>query len=394
MLIASWILVFALLARNLAFDPLQLTLFWLLAVGLITGARAGARQLDRDVSTRARNTVVVGAGDVGQGIARQLLTRADDSVNFVGFVDSAPKARGDDLRGLPVLGATEQLPAIVERFDVDRVIVAFTRDSHETTVELTRSLSDLGVQVDIVPRLFDALDLRVGFRMMDGLPLVSLPPHRPSRAALIVKRTADLVVASVALLALAPLLLLIVARIRLDSAGPAVYRSECVGRHGRVFAMLKFRTMYLEACQGGRYGGALAEESFRRLMDNAALREEFDRTHKLRDDPRVTRFGKFLRRTSLDELPQLLNVVRGEMSLVGPRPINTGELARYGVRGVPPQHLRPGITGYWQVSGRSNRSYDERLKLDAIYASSWSLQLDLTILVRTVTAVLSRREAC
>jgi lipopolysaccharide/colanic/teichoic acid biosynthesis glycosyltransferase len=228
----------------------------------------------------------------------------------------------------------------------------------------------------------------------------------PSPISLGVKRVVDVIVALLGLLTLAPLMALLALAIKLDSPGPVLYFNERIGRGGRRFRLCKFRTMYSHACRGERYGAAGAEELFQELMGNPVHQEEFERIHKLRQDPRVTRLGTFLRKTSLDELPQLVNVVRGQLSIVGPRPVMSyevhklemlarGELER---RSKATMHLcpcgywetewlKPGITGYWQVTARSEVGYEERLHMDLIYTMSWSLKLDLLIVLRTLGAL-------
>jgi lipopolysaccharide/colanic/teichoic acid biosynthesis glycosyltransferase len=187
-----------------------------------------------------------------------------------------------------------------------------------------------------------------------------------------------------------PLLALIAIRVKRDSPGPVFYRHERIGVGGRTIRLLKFRTMHAKYCRGAEYGGDSAEREFARLMEVAANRAEFASNYKLRNDPRVTRVGAFLRRTSLDELPQLVNVLRGELSLVGPRPIVAEELERYGPEGEALLALRPGLTGYWQINGRSDSGYTERVRLDIAYASNWSLQFDLAILMHTLRLLFSR----
>ena len=151
--------------------------------------------------------------------------------------------------------------------------------------------------------------------------------------------------------------------------------------------------MHLRCCRGERYGAAMAEEEFRRLMEDEGRRHEFELSYKLRDDPRVTRVGGWLRRTSLDELPQLLNVLLGHMSLVGPRPVTQNEIARYGSAASAVLAVKPGITGYWQINGRAGLDYQDRVRLDSAYVGSWSLKLDCKIIANTLRALVSRRGA-
>ena len=290
-----------------------------------------------------------------------------------------------------LLGAPERLPALMELLDVDRVMIAFSRSDHRTMVALIRALKDFDVRIDIVPRLFEGFGTRVGVHVVDGLPLVGLPPLRLSRPALALKRTMDVALSLAGLVALAPLFAAIAFLIKRDSRGPVFYRHERIGRDGRPIRVYKFRTMRLECCRGDGYGGDAAEEAFRRLMADPERRAEFERNYKLAEDPRVTRFGAVLRRTSLDELPQLLNILRGDISLVGPRPVTREELSRYGGDADALLNLRPGLTGYWQISGRSVTSYSERVRLDMAYVTGWSLSTDLVILAKSFGKVVLAR---
>lgn len=198
------------------------------------------------------------------------------------------------------------------------------------------------------------------------------------------KRTLDVAVAGIALLLLLPLLALVAAAVWMGDGKSPIFRHMRLGRNGRSFGCLKFRTMVVDA------EAALSAH----LATNAAARAEWAATHKLADDPRVTALGRVLRKTSLDELPQLINVLRGDMSLVGPRPIVQAEVAHYGAAFTPCFSVPPGVTGLWQVSGRSDTTYSERVALDLDYATRWSFKRDLVILVRTVPAVFAQRGSC
>jgi len=360
-----------------------LVLFWALLVALVTVARTLARA---DMGSRidfAENALIVGAGDVGQTVAEKLLPLGGWRLNIVGFVDGDPKPLRPGLRHLAVLGPVTRLQTLVDLFEIDRVIIAFTGDNHAQMVPAVRALKGCDVQVDIVPRLFETFGTRGSVHTVNGFPLVALPPLQLSRAAVAAKRTMDLVGSLAALIVLAPLLAGIALLIRIDSRGPTLYRHDRVGRGGKPIRVLKFRTMHLEFCRGTAYGGESAEEAFARLMADPERAAEFERSHKFSDDPRVTRIGKVLRRTSLDELPQLVNVLKGDISLVGPRPVTREELARYGIGADALLNARPGLTGYWQICGRSDTSYAERVRLDLAYVTSWSLGSDLMILGKT-----------
>jgi exopolysaccharide biosynthesis polyprenyl glycosylphosphotransferase len=371
----------------------KLIIFWAAAIGLITAARATARTLARRTVTYLQNTVIVGAGDVGQLVAKKILNHPEYGINLVGFVDDEPKERDDGLGHLALLGGAQRLPAVIRLFDVERVIVAFSNDSHQQTLNLVGDVKDLDVQIDIVPRLFETVGPNSGLHMIEGMALVSLSPPRLSWSSRVIKRSLDLCVSLGALTVLSPLLAIISLAIKVDTRGPVFYRHRRVGAGGQPIDVLKFRTMRLDACRGQRYGGEAAETAFEKLLSDPVKAEEFATTYKLADDPRVTRVGRFLRKTSLDELPQLLNVVAGTLSLVGPRAVTPDELMRYGDGVEALLSIRPGITGYWQINGRSRLSYEDRVRLDLSYIAGWSLRLDLEILAKTLRVILSGQGA-
>lgn len=253
----------------------------------------------------------------------------------------------------------------------------------EQLKDLVEFFQDNYVEVFLVPDVAALLGTAVDVGRVGNIPLLTLRPIKILGWQGKVKRLLDVAVAALALLALSPGFALIALWIRLDSRGPVFFRQKRLGLGSRTFSVIKFRTMVPDAAKRLR----------EYLAANPDARAEFEAEFKLRDDPRVTRVGAFLRRTSLDELPQLWNVLVGEMSLVGPRPIVPEELSKYGEYGRYLLRVPPGMTGLWQVNGRNDLSYDERIRLDMYYIHNWSLWLDLSILVRTVPAVLTRRGA-
>ena len=367
--------------------PAKLLTFWALAITLVVAARVAARAYARRRHGDLQNTVVVGAGETGSLLAGKLGDRPEYGVRVLGFVEAED---GADVRGRDgYLGSIDRLPQIVRERGVDRVLIAFPNTSREDTARVVRRLRDLGVQVDMVPRFYDFVTPSATIHTVEGLPLVSLSPVRFDGMSLALKRVVDVVCATLGLVALAPVFAWIALRIRLDSPGPVFYRHTRVGRDGRSFRLLKFRTMHVASSAGSEHADGDAADELGRLLEDPALRAEFERTHKLREDPRVTRFGRLLRRTSLDELPQLVNVLLGDMSLVGPRPVTADELARYGEDADTLLTLRPGVTGYWQVNGRSRTDYGERVRLDLAYVRGWSLELDFLILGKTAWVLLT-----
>jgi exopolysaccharide biosynthesis polyprenyl glycosylphosphotransferase len=383
--VGTWLIFAGGMLTGLARPELaRLFFFWGLAIALVTSFRAGARAFCRRRITYQQNAVIVGAGDVGQLVARKLFQHPEYGINLVGFLDVDPKERRRDLENFNLLGPPEHLARIVRAYDVERVLIAFSQDSHEEMLSLIRSVKDLDVQVDIVPRLFEIVGPGLCIHTVEGIPLMGLPPLRLSRSSRLLKRVLDLAIGAIGLLAIAPLFAFIALRIKLDSPGPVFFRQTRVGIGDSKFRIYKFRTMTVDADE--------RKQELAHLNIHAQPGGD-PRMFKVPDDPRTTAFGRFLRRYSLDELPQLINVVKGEMSLVGPRPLiadedkHVAEWARKRVR------LKPGITGLWQVLGRSEIPFEEMTKLDYIYVTNWSLGGDLSILLRTIPAVLRSRRA-
>jgi exopolysaccharide biosynthesis polyprenyl glycosylphosphotransferase len=365
-------------------DLAELVLFWGVAIGFVTVGRAVGRAVCRQTISYLQNTIIVGAGDVGQLVARKLLQHPEYGINLVGFVDSAPKDRRQDLGHLTLLGSPAELPGLMKLYDVERVVIAFSNDSHEETLSLIRSLKSFAVQIDIVPRLFEVVGPGVAIHSVEGLPLVGLPSLRLSRSAQALKRMLDLTVSAGALLALAPVFACIAVRIKLDSPGPVFFRQMRMGSGDRPFRMVKFRTMTIDADERR---DEVAHLNMHGQNGGDA------RMLKVPNDPRVTNVGRLLRRTSLDELPQLINVFRGDMSIVGPRPLPLDEDERVEDWGRQRLRLKPGMTGLWQVSGRSSIPFGEMVNLDYLYVSGWSLWGDLRLIARTFPAVFRGRQA-
>ena len=363
----------------------KLTTFWLLALLGVMGMRAVARMAVRRHPAYVQNTVIVGAGDVGQLIARKVLQHPEYRINLVGFVDADPKAMREDIGDVDVVGGVEDVLEAVRANDVDRVVVAFSRDREEQMLELVRALRADEVQIDVVPRLFDTVGPNSSVHSIEGLPLISVAPVRISRSSRLLKRTVDLVGAAILLSLTAPLLLVIALLIRRDSPGGALFRQTRLGMDMRRFEVLKFRTMRVGT------DDAPHREYLRGIMSADALPAP-NRLYKLDRSGEVTRVGAWLRRTSLDELPQLINVLRGDMSLVGPRPAIPYELDLYAPHHFERFAVPAGLTGLWQVEARAHSSFGEALDLDVAYARGWSLGLDLRLLLRTPTLIFRKQE--
>jgi exopolysaccharide biosynthesis polyprenyl glycosylphosphotransferase len=317
----------------------------------------------------ARRVIIAGSGRVAAIIASRL-NRC--GVEVTGMVDDDPPADSE------VLGRLQDLPRLCVDHDVRHVVVCFSRTAADRLVGLLRE-AGTDLRICIVPRFYELLNWRLGIEEVQGVPLIHAASPQMSQAARRVKRAVDIIGSATLLALLSPVLLLIAVIIKLTSPGPVLFRQLRAGVGGRPFTMLKFRTMVTDA----------DAQKWQLQAHNEADGPIF----KIRADPRVTRVGRVLRRTSLDELPQLLNVVRGEMSLVGPRPFPVDESARIGDSARRRFDVPPGMTGLWQVSGRSDLNYDDLCHLDLLYVSAWSLWWDFRIMLQTPASVFARRGA-
>jgi exopolysaccharide biosynthesis polyprenyl glycosylphosphotransferase len=320
-----------------------------------------------------RRAVLVGTGSQIEAVAHALSGGQHGQVDPIGYVSLTPRPEN----GLKDLGPLEDLEQHFGR--IDEVLIADPAFPQEQAVDLVDRCHRHGIKVCVAPSTMEILMDRVEFVPGQTLPLFELKPPVFEGIDFFVKRTFDMVVASMLLVLAAPVMLLSMAAIRLSSRGPAVYRSMRPGIGGKPFACLKFRTMYTDADE--------------RQAELEGENEKGGALFKIKNDPRVTPVGRFLRRWSIDELPQLFNVVRGEMSLVGPRPLPQRDYDRLEDWHRKRNLVMPGITGLWQVSGRSELDFDELVRLDFLYLERWSVFLDLTILLKTLPAVIRARGA-
>src|SRR3954454_11238208 len=353
------------------------TLFF--SVAYVSTARFAYEQLTGALLRAAgykRRAVLVGTGEQIEAVAHALSASGGHSpVSIIGFISLTP--RPDN--GLRSLGTLDEIGDVVADNKVDEVIIADPAFPQQQAVELVDTCHQRGVVVRIAPSTMEILIHRAEFVPGQSVPLFDLKPPVFDGIDFAVKRTFDVTVASLLLLLLSPVLIVTAAAVRLSSRGPIFYKSWRPGIGGVPFACLKFRTMFHDA--------------ERRQAELEAQNEASGALFKMRHDPRVTKVGRLIRPFSLDELPQLINVLRGEMSLVGPRPLPQRDFDRLEDWHKKRYLVLPGITGLWQVSGRSDLDFDDLVRLDFLYLERWSPFLDLTILLKTVPAVLSRRGA-
>ncbi|HEY2327476.1 MAG TPA: sugar transferase, partial [Gaiellaceae bacterium] len=343
------------------------------SITFVSLARATGRAICRRQPEYAQNTLIVGLGELSQGLAERIARHPEYGLNVIGFV-AADESREGFVLGR-VLGSVQDLPQLVSTFDVERVVVA--SDSHGDA-DFIRDLNDTGVQVDVVPRFHEVISGDIDIHMVEGIPVIGVRGFDLSRSSALMKRGMDIIGSFAGLIIVAPVFAVVALAIKLDSAGPIFFRQVRAGARGQQFHILKFRTMRPDAEE---HKGGLAH-----LSKHSA---DSDRTmFKIPDDPRITRLGKLLRRSSIDELPQLWNVFRGEMSLVGPRPLILEEHAQVRDWETKRLGLRPGMTGLWQVLGRDEIPFVEMVRLDYVYVTSWSLGGDLRLLLRTLPVLI------
>ncbi|MBK8134490.1 MAG: sugar transferase [Chloroflexi bacterium] len=369
--------------QPLFFSRLMMVLAAVITVVLLAGSRVvlriiEARQRERGIGVE--RVLIIGAREVGQAVLRSMLARKDLGYVPVGYIDNDPEVGSTDLGRFKGLGGYDNLAEVIAEEKVDLVVITLTWSHHDQIMQMIETTRKAGAGVRVVPDLFQLNLRQVDIENLDGIPLLGLNGKPELRGAeRLVKRVMD-----VSLLILtAPLSMLafglVALAIRIEGPGPVIFAQERVGENGKRFTMYKFRSMIPDAY---KYQQEMIEKY------------EQDPLHpKFKDDWRVTRVGRFIRGTSLDELPNLWNILRGQMSWVGPRPPTPDEVEKY--KGWHMQRLQtlPGLTGLWQVNGRSDVPFDEMCLLDIYYIENWSISLDVQILMMTIPRVLLRQGA-
>lgn len=375
-----------LLALYFAFQPLVFSRLMLIYVAAFTIGLLGAvRVIRRVIQAHLRSkgigvqrVLIVGAGDVGQAVIGVMMARKDLGYQPIGFVDDDPERV--DLGRVKALGTLDNLKSTIRKHHVDLVVITLPWSYHDRILSLVRSARRAGAEVRVVPDVFQLNMRQVQVENLDGIPLLGVNGEAGFQGTKrIVKRVLDISLIILALPALLVIFALTALAIRLEGPGPIFYTGRRVGENGREFDIIKFRSMIPDA---EKYRQQLVAES-----------GEDPRHPKIKNDPRVTRVGRFIRRTSIDELPQLINVLRGQMSIVGPRPPTPEEVELYEAWHMQRLQIIPGITGLWQVSGRSDVPFDEMCLLDIYYIQNWSIKLDMQILAMTLPRVLMRHGA-
>jgi len=372
-----------LMAITFVFQPLVFSRLMLVYVAGITvvllSVLRAARRLTlahlRSKGIGVQRVLIVGAGEVGQAVLRTMIARKELGFQPVGYLDDDPDRGNVDLGRVKGLGGTKNIGKTIQNHRVDLVVITLPWKHHERILELVQACRRVGCDVRMVPDVFQLNLRQVQVENLDGIPLLGVNGYKPFRASRrLLKRAIDVGLIVFFSPVLLVLFLLIALAIWLEGNGPVLYRQQRVGENGRPFDIIKFRTMILNA-----------EELHAELVQQSG---EDPRHPKIKHDPRVTRVGRFLRTTSLDELPNVINVLRGQMSLVGPRAPTPDEVRLYQPWHMQRLNITPGLTGLWQVSGRSDVPFEEMCLLDIYYIENWSVRLDAQILMMTVPRVL------
>jgi exopolysaccharide biosynthesis polyprenyl glycosylphosphotransferase len=354
----------------------EILLFGVFVMVCVTVGRLGVRRAVLAL-LGPESALLVGGGEMADVFIRKLEAHPECGLEVVGVLATAREPTSQ-VRVLPVLGVTNDLAAVAARHDATRVIVSPLGLEEDELKELLRNCRELALKLSLLPQLSDVLGPAVEIDDVEGVTVLGVNPPWLPRSSRALKRTMDISLAAIMLALSAPIMVLIAAAIKLDGPGPILFTQERVGKGGKRFRLLKFRTMVPDA-----------------ELRRADLLAHSSDTHWLMiaNDPRITRLGRHLRQLSIDELPQLWNVLRGEMSLVGPRPLVVVEDEHVQGWARGRLDLTPGITGYWQVLGRARIPFEEMVKLDYLYVMNWSLWTDLRLIMRTLPTVLSRRGA-
>ena len=361
-----------------------LLLTWGISFLFVVAARFGLRRYVYSLRKRGyflTPAIIVGANEEGRWLAEQLLRWETSGLHIVGVVDKKEPVTSALFHGLPCLGSVENMDEVIEHFKIGEVILAssaFSTRDYLLDIFRTYGVSEK-VNIRMSSGLYEILTTGLSVNEFAYVPLVYVNKVRLNRVDSFLKFLLDYLLAIVSLIILAPFLVLIGFCIKISSPGPVLHRRLVMGLNGKQFYALKFRTMVING------------DEF--LDQHPELKRELAINHKLKNDPRVTQIGAFLRRYSLDELPQLFNVLRREMSMVGPRMISPEEAPMYKQFVMNLLTVLPGITGLWQVSGRSDISYEERVRLDMVYVRNWSIWFDLQLLFQTIPAVLRAKGA-
>jgi len=359
---------------------------WVLSIFIFPLFRLWGKKLLYDIGIWRERVLILGAGNAGRLVAEGLQREKHMSYDVIGFLDDNEQKIGNTINGKRVLGIVERFPEFIKELCINTVIIAMPSLPAERLSVLTSAVQNHTPNTMVIPDLkgIALLNTKLFHLFYEEIFLMNIRNNLKSITNRFIKRFFDISVSIISMPLLLPIIALIGTIIRLETSGPAVYAHDRIGKNGKTFRCYKFRTMYKDA-----------EEKLKEILENnKETHAEWLKNQKLRNDPRITKVGRFIRRTSLDELPQVFNVIKGEMSLVGPRPVTKEEIEyHYKEAAELCFSVAPGITGLWQVSGRTNTGYEYRVKLDGWYIMNWSLWLDIAILFKTIKVVMKMEGA-
>lgn len=371
------VIVAGYLTQQEVIDRWWLTSAWALSISLVSLGRTGIRVIIYLLRQRGYLLIpalLVGVSPESYYLAEQFDQSKTAGIRVVGFADDNLRV-GAKWGSFRVIGSIAQLDELIRKHNIEEVIISTGSLNQEQLLNLFKRYGVAqGINLRLTSGLFEMITTGVQVEEIASVPLALINKVRLTGTAQFTKRLTDYIITIPGLIMISPLLLILAILVKLDSPGPIIHRRRVVGVNGKEFDAFKFRTMHVN-------GDEI-------LAQHPELQAELEKNYKLKDDPRITRIGSTLRKYSLDELPQLFNVVRQEMSLIGPRMIAPNELAKYNQWDVNLLTMRPGITGLWQVSGRSDITYEERVRLDMYYIRNWSLGLDISLLLRTIPVIL------
>ncbi len=353
-------------------------LSWALSLFLLPAFRLVAKKILSRAGIWQRNILILGAGKTGEMILGRIKTNKNLGYEPIGFLDDDKAKLGKKIGGVKVLGKLSEIKSWVKKKKVGDVMIAIPGASREKLLEMVGLCEGLVSEIRVIPDMFGLATVGVKAENLDGILLFDMEWNLAKSHNIFIKRVIEIILSSLAIVILSPLMLYISIKIRRDSRGPVIFGQKRLWKGEATFGFLKFRTMYLDG----------EEELSRFLKKNPRARKEWEEFAKIKSgDPRITEFGSWLRRYSLDELPQLIHVFQGKMSLVGPRPYLPREVEKMGGYRKTILKALPGMAGLWQVSGKNELTFEDRLRLEEYYVRNWSLWLDFVILLKTVRVV-------
>lgn len=368
--------------RDLIFKRLIIFWAWFISCILIGLVRVGSIMVQKKlykIGFGASNILIVGSGELSQTIQKKILDNPQMGMRIKGIISNRLDEIGREINGIKIMGGINDIKRIIRTQNISKIIFAIPEADSSVMMKVIEDCELEKVKFLFTPKILDIVASRINTDEISGFPLIAVNEIQLYGINAFVKRASDLILGCLILIFLLPLFLFISILIKIDSKGPVLFWQHRVGKNEKIFKMHKFRSMFLGA-----------QDSVYSLIDK---NEADGLIFKIKNDPRITRVGKILRRLSLDELPQIINVLKGEMSLVGPRPPLPGEVEKYSEWHRKRLRILPGITGLWQVSGRSELPFEDMVKLDVLYIENWSLWLDLKILLKTIPVVLTAKGA-